>query len=636
MPKTDLLSKKIFFLIILFTIIVLYRISTTIPNTLAVDYTSITNIPWADGVSWVTGAENILDGKLMAEFPSRRAIYPAFLSLIFFCTNGTYNAAIFTQSILFSIAIFSCFLLLRDIKEKISVGFFFACITLWLPITQSLFLTENLGAILLIVSFGCLWKGVQQRCSNCYSVGLFLMSLAFFTRPWAIGCLLTLPLLAFLGPTKTYIKLRYFLVYIFAIIAGFLINYIVTSVFSTPGTASNYPQTLYGLVSHSLNWRAASLDPVIAKFLHANTDPLKLNTIIYKRCLEIFMDNPWLFLHSILDTYSFYLNRITSSFNTNIYLYPLFTLLFFVSLRTKAQKPHWLSYLFILAVLLLAYFHLPQFIFLVLLLYGLSHAIIKRHSNIGSFILLYLFGIFISLPIVGIDGGNRVKIASDIFLFFLAAFGLQQLFQPTKENREAGFIHRNTNFLPVLAAFAFSIMIFVCLPWITRLMVEPAVDPAKISPMQVSSQLNMPSLPLSTVELEQINRKWPSPSFETINGTTVLTAIKYTDRDSIFLNTNEGIQQRSFEFWPMGNINPPISRTIHTRSWCIFPLTPPSILKQFDKKNIHILGTLIGKPRKWKYDTGYAIMVTHIGTDLKEGGVAWVSLKNLNKQNYVN
>ena len=627
-------TKNILALSLLFTVIVLYRISTTLPNTLTIDYTSITNIPWADAVGWVTGAENIQEGIKMVDFPSRRAIYPAFLSLIFFSTGGTYDAAIITQCILYSAAILICFLLLRAENAKYSVAFFLACITLWLPITQSLFLTENLGSILLIISFGFLWKGVHQKCSSNYTIGLFLLSLAFFTRPWAIGCLLTLPLLAFSGSANINNKVRSYFFFLTAIFAGFSINWIVTSLFATPGTASNYPQTLYGLVSHSLNWRSSSVDPVISKYMQANIAPLELNTIIYKRCLEIFINNPWLFLQSVLDTYSDYIHHLTGPFNTSIYLYPLFILFFAIFLRFKPQKLSWHSYLVVPIFFLLAFLNLQKYLFLFLLIYGILFAFIKRRSNIGGFIILYLFGILISLPIVGIDGGDRVKIASDIFLFFLAAFGFQQIILPTKELEEAGFINNKLNLTAACLTFTISLVVFVCLPWTIRLIapLKTTDNLSSITPEQVSSQLNLPQLPLSTIDLEKINRNWPSPSYETVNDKTVLITIKYTARDSIFFKEKDGVQQRPFEFWPMGIISPPTARTIHTRSWCIFPRTSPLTLKQFDNKNILIVGKLIGKPRNWKYDTGYSIIVKYIGSSIKDGGVNWTSLEDNNKQ----
>ncbi|MCW5205416.1 hypothetical protein VU08_00565 [Desulfobulbus sp. F5] len=631
-------KKDCFIFILLFFVLAVYRISTNIENTVSINGSTIYSIPWSDAAGWVEGSEYIQRGETMSEFPSRRPLYPAFLSLIFACTGGTYFAAIIGQVILFSCATLICFYLIRNISEKYASAFFLSCITLWLPTTQSVFLTENLGAMLLVVSFGFLWSGIHNNRYELYGIGLFLLSLSFSVRPWAIGCLFTLPLLAFTGNDQLKNKCKNFLFFLIMILFGYVINTIALNLFATAETASNYPQTLYGLVSNTLSWGSASLDPVISKYMQTDIDSDSLNKIIYQRCWDIFTSNPLLFFHSAKTTYFLYFRWIISAFLIEkIYLYPAFMLFFAVLMQSRYKISSKVSLLFLLLSIVLFLLNAGVYIFLFLLLYGVSVSFLKRNSNIGTFIFLYLIGIITSLPIVGIDGGERVKIASDIFLFFLCSFSIQQLLHPMQYNCT---VTDFSSYSRKKVLFPFSVIgscfiIFICFPWFLHLHGKNQrkkfdVSANYLTPQQVASHLHLPSLPLSMRELDAIGKQWPAASYETVNGKKVYRLIRYTTRDTIFLKADQWVAARATEFWPMSSFDPSIARTVHTRSWCIFPNSSKESLQKFDQHHIYVLGTIIGRPRQWKYDTGYALLVEYIGVLNKNGVITWQPIASLN------
>lgn len=621
--------KEIYIFVFLFIGLIAFRFSTNVENIVSIGGSSIATIPWSDAAGWTEGSEYIQRGEVMPEFPSRRPLYPAFLSLLFTLTGGTYLAAIICQIILFSSALIACFYLLKNSNEKYAVSFFLACLFLWLPSTQSLFLTENLGAILLIVSFGFLWRGVSDGCSPLYGTGLFLLSLSFFARPWAAGCLLTLPLLPFTSNQQFKYKAKQFVFFSFMIVSGFAINFIVSALFATPTTASNYPQTLYGLVSNTLSWRAASLDPVIAQHLQEGTAPALLNTIIYQRCWEIFIANPLLLLFSLSNVYTLYLREIPSAFADDKYLYPIILVLWCILILRKNEK---INKLKCLAVLLPIVLNLGRFAFIFLALYGIFFFFTRRQQNTGAFGLLYLLGILASLPLVGIDGGSRVKIASDIFIFFLCAFGLQHFLHPIQEIGVTGFNDKQRNMVP-LTALSVCFVSFIFFPWLIFLNGKRqhqyiAQDSVSVQTERLLLQAPL-SDALSSLELETIGKKWPTPSYETVNGKAACQLIRYTDRDALFLYPKQWVSVQLAEFWPMGKLDPPMARTVHVRSWCIFPNMRKESLKKFDKSHIYVIGRIIGLPRQWKYDTGYALLVSYIGVPTKDGAVTWHEVSSL-------
>lgn len=622
--------KEVYIFVLLFIVLIAFRFSTNIENIVTIGGSSIATIPWSDAAGWTGGSECIQRGEVMPEFPSRRPLYPAFLSLLFALTGGTYLAAIICQVVLFSSALIACFYLLRNSNEKYAVAFFLACLSLWLPSTQSLFLTENLGAILLIVSFGFLWRGVLDGSSEFYATGLFLLSLSFSARPWAAGCLLTLPLLPFTINKKiTYNdNAKQFLFFSFMIVSGLAINLMVSALFATSATASNYPQTLYGLVSNTLSWRAASLDPVIAQHMQDGTAPALLNTIIYQRCWEIFIANPLLLLFSLREVYILYFTEIPSAFAYNTYLYPVMMVLWFI-LVSRHKK---INKIRCLILLLPTVLNLGSFVFMFLAFYGTFLFFTRRQQNTGAFGLLYMLGILASLPLVGIDGGSRVKIASDIFLFFLCAFGLQHFLHPIQEIGAAGFNDKQRNMVP-LAALSVCFVSFVFFPWLIFLNGKRqnqyiAQESLPVQTKRLPLQVPFPDA-LSNLKMDTIGKKWPDPSYETVDGKAAYRLIRYTDRDALFLDHKQWVSVQLAEFWPMGKFDPPMARTVHVRSWCIFPNMRKESLKKFDKSHIYVAGRIIGLPRQWKYDTGYALLVSHIGVIAEDNTLAWQEISSL-------
>jgi hypothetical protein len=247
---------------------------------------------------------------------------------------------------------------------------------------------------------------------------------------------------------------------------------------------------------------------------------------------------------------------------------------------------------------------------------GFIDAIRYPKSAFSIFVGLYLAGIFLTLPLIGADGGERVKISNDIFVYFVAARGFQLLLDRDSMLPAGPASASATEKIWIYSIPAVTIIILIVLPYALKMNAAKPI-PTKPKLTQISAEMlaqNLKSMPnlISMEKLRYLHSRWPKPSFENVNNHLAYVRIRYTTRDSLHFETNNGIKARGREFWPMDERIASFNRTIHTRSWTIFPNMTIRDLARFDQRDIVVVGKLITRSRGWKYDTGYALVASHI------------------------
>jgi hypothetical protein len=625
--------------ILLLLAVLLIRLSVVIPTTKRVTGSNIGVIPWSDATGWVQGAEQIAEGRRMAAFPSRRPLYPLFLSIVFALTGGAYLNAILAQTFLFSLMLTLVFFLYKDLPKPYFVAFFLACMVIWKPIFHTWFLTENLGLIFILPGFALIWMGLEKDESNQFYGGLFFYGLSMAVRPWAVMCLVTLPFLSFYQKSRMKKKLKTFLICALFLSLGMGLHFIASYIFGSPNAASNFPQTLYGRVIGGKGWHKAASDPVISKAMQANLSPQEINQVIYRRSLKLFLQRPQRFFHAALITYKDYAKNLKKAFQGKWLFFVAFMvfvlfLIGFAPIRTLLQhgkENPALWGLFMLMAISFQYFGL--FCFLV----G-TFMICRRIKDIRSgFILLHFLGILLTLPLIGEDGGERVKISSDIAIFLTGAIGFQNIInldKSTFHTNPYGLFKLQLNRTLLIAPIAMGVF-FIGVPLVLKTVGagvrQPVPALSEMTGQQIASALQLKEIPLDAEELSNLQAQWPAPSFENLDQATAFLQYKYASRDAIYLQADQGISTHAYYFWPMQKTDPPYARTIHPRTWTIFPNLKKDDLNALNEREILVWGRLITRARKWKYNTGYALIAEQIALLDDDHHVKWLAVTSLGK-----
>jgi len=635
------LKMPVVFLII-FSAILMFRLSLNLPtyhNTYIGSYFRIGLIPWSDAAGWVSGSEQISEGYPISGYPARRPLYPLFLASLFsIFGDDDYANVVFVQILLACLSVSFAFLFLRNVRERLPVILFMTFLALWRPAFQSLFLTENLGIFILIASFALIWSGVSNGTESRICSGFFLLGLSQAVRPYSILCLATVPLVAFFAYDSS--RKKIFFIFMFFICLGYGFHMIAALLFNQSGTDLHYSIHLYGQVTGGKGWTAASYDPLIMEQIRRNVSPKELNAFIYHRALELFFENPYGLFKGILNSYKCYFQNLHYAFRAQHKFFPLFFCLFVLCDNTRTFREFFLGIknrkLFWLCMPVL-FFSYPYFCLLFFII-GMMYAAIRYKDPLNAFSLLYFLGILLSLPLIGgEDGGNRIKISSDIFLFFIAANGFSRLISHTDTGKKLKFDWDRSDMVKVCGVLFFSFLIFIGFPYLIK-MRGASNRVAEKTPLaekkQIADMLNLEKEELvGPVELEALENKWPEPSYEKFSRKSVYTEYIHKNRYTVFLKADEGININHPEFWPMQTTSPKLERTvlISLRDWIVFPGIKPRQLWQFNKRRILVIGTLTGIPRRWRHDTGYVIFARYIGFLNSSEKLVWIALSDLKK-----
>jgi len=592
-------------------------------------------IPRSDARGWSNGAFDIIRGLDLTEYPAFRPLTPLFYSEIFSLSGSEYFPAMIIQGGLLAVSIGVAAFLLRNVRNRGVIWLFFAFLCVWRPEIQTTFVSEVPGMIVLMPAFALLLRGVIEDKFKDRLCGVFLFGLFQAIRPWNIFSLALLPFIAFRRDRSFKAALREWTILCAAGIIGFGFHQGAAKVFNHPDAVSgNHPKALYGRVSGGLSWASYFLDPVIRKAREdKNLKPQELRRVVYDRIWEIFKKNPFGIIKSIWTGERDYVIYFPNAFGFRKWTFLWFAgfMLLFMLIEFRKRVFQWglelvrdkSRFVFTLAGIAAGLFFF-KFFMTAMFLVGTYCLIREYKSRLSWFCLLYFAGIILSLPLVGNDGIDRIKIGSDILLFFIAAAGIVRIYGKWFEESREELSWRFVEFKPALSALSAAIVLFFIVPGIIKAMApvaKPVVFPNKAQLQKIfSSRKPM----LDSYDLECIWNRFPEPSFELFNGRTAYLTVRYQKRDAIFESAGKGMTHAAdiSQYWPFGSLD--VDRTIltlHGRQ-AILPGIKPEQLRAFEGHEILLLGELITRPRRYFYATAYVLYVTHIGWIDRSGRLA--------------
>ena len=598
-------------------------------------------VPWSDAKAWTDGAIQVLNGEQITGVATARPLYSLFLTALFFLVGSSYTVAIYGQMAISALALLAAYYLLKPIPDRIGVLLFMSFLVVWRPEVSTVFMTENLGIYILILSFTMFWRGFYLECDKTALAGTFLLGLSQAVRPWCVMSLVTVPLICFVSRKPIIAKFKSFVLHVLLISIGFGFHTLGTGLFNKSGESyANNPQTLYGQVAGGRGWTAVYKDPIIKKALEENRTANEVNKIIYQRIKELLRENPGNFLKAIISSYKYYFMKIPDEFGSAkrnpIYFTLFFLLLALLDKRSDpnrffhALKNRPMGLLILILVLILFYLKYNWF-WTLLSLVGIFHLVFSRRDKFNTVLLLFLAGILLSLPLVGKDGGLRVRIGSDIMLYLVAALGLCRLLRDTR------FIspHSSTaSDVPIYNIRTYHFMGIV-LGTMTLLLAVPYFitishrRPAEHTVLEnlgakdIATRLDLDQAPLDPEKLRARWHTWPEASFEDYDGRLAFYPIRYTHQDAVFFDINDGLSRMhpfsAAKHWPLFPMN--IRRTVMIlETWyTLFPNISPDILSRFENKRILVIGNLLVNPRPFRHATPFVLIVSHIASTDESG-----------------
>ena len=249
-------------------------------------------IPWFDSAGYYSESLRLLDGGIFSQISARRPIFPAFFSTLLLVTGRNLRLSVLIITLVSAI---STWLLAREVRRSEKNALLPAVVTVLLFFYYRKFngavLSDTLGFALGVLSLTLLWNAVSRKNLLAALAGLFCLTVGQSARP---GAVFTLPVLFlwivfFFRPNETFWKRG--LLAGFALVAGILINSILTAVLA-PGIAasySNFANLIYSLVNGGTGWHAVYVDH--PEFFVGNNEGYAAQQI-YKISWQIFLSNP--------------------------------------------------------------------------------------------------------------------------------------------------------------------------------------------------------------------------------------------------------------------------------------------------------------------------------------------------------
>ncbi|MBU0991166.1 MAG: hypothetical protein KJ737_01625 [Proteobacteria bacterium] len=628
-------KKRPALLLILLGIVIMYRLYFGVISIETAGLYHIGYIPWSDAKGWLDGAESILQGGKLSGLPARRPLFTLFLSILLIVCGGAYQAISVAQAVLFLMVFILSWYIAKDIHNRLSVITFMSFLTVWHIDSQSLLMTENLGICLLILSFCLIWSGLSVNSFSRTILGFFFLGLSQAIRPWAVFILMTTPFLSFFNNALWKRKIQMFTVYVLMTGIGLSFHTIAWKIYNNEGTASNFAHTFYGQVCGGKGWKAVFNDPIYLKYQNENPSEKELNQIIYKRSIEILFKDPSGMVKATIESYKNYFYSLMPKAFEKDYWHLFLLICFIVFTHKKADadsliqfKKKW--YVIVLFLLLIVYDY--KWFWMAIFFVGLTQLRSSSNKPINMFIMLYFLGILLSLPLVGKDGGDRVCIASDILLYVIASFGFSFIVSG-HQKEDASTSHQliSMNKKEILNGVSIPLGMMVLLIASPMFVMGYNTDDARtgqmphIDGLEISKSLNMDVIPSSIGSLGY----WLDPSYDRNQGRWVYTTFQFDYRNTFFLSKDDEVIEYNIYFWPMVRNKPAMDRTFLVYPWVVFLNTYPHQLKQFDKREIIVVGTFYPRPKKEQYydtQTRWIIVAKKIGYLNNDSKITWETI----------
>lgn len=249
-------------------------------------------LPWFDSAGYYSEALRLLDGGLFTQISARRPVFPALFSTLSLVTGRNLRLSVL---IITAIAAFSTWLLARGVRRSEKNALLPAVLTVMLLFYYRKFngavLSDTLGFTLGVLYLGFLWNAISRKKLLPALAGLFCLTLGESARPAAV---FSIPLLflwiVFFFRSKENIWKKAGFASV-AVIAGFVVNTILTSVLA-PGISasySNFANLIYSLVNGGTGWHAVYVDH--PEFFAPGNEGYAAQQI-YNISWQIFLSNP--------------------------------------------------------------------------------------------------------------------------------------------------------------------------------------------------------------------------------------------------------------------------------------------------------------------------------------------------------
>lgn len=609
-------------------------------------------IPWSDASAWFNGARQLASGELITDgVASYRPLYSIWLAiLIIFCGNAYFPLAIL-QMIFQAATVALAYGLLLPVRPRWAVIFFLSMVCVWRTDVAATMMTENLGIYLNLLAMAFFWRSIQNGDEVTYWKGLFLFGVGQFVRPWCLVALATLPLLPFFRPgTALHRRIRLIVLCCLFTGLGVGVHFAAKHSFAIDTRGSlNSALSLYGRVC-GWDWMAAFSDP---DFLAGARDPGRswddIADQLRRKTVSIVLANPWPLLSSTFKNLMKTFTGLQSFFpETGLTGAAMFLgwLMFFRLIdwglfRTAMVKRNSLRKLYPFLLLSSVILIGVNYWGVALAVFGLYTVVRSDNRQLKAWIGLFGLGIFVSLFIVGTDGGARVRIAGDLFMFILAGLGWAGWLRKADTGSfsdnvgqvaVAKFDEKSAAVRLLWLPLVFYLF-FLAIPAVNlRLRTAPA--PVKLIPEKIAAELRLEHLPFAGRNLESVAYYFPGQSYEIWAGKWACLPLFMLIDDLIWRERNHEkvlatIPDRYEYYWPA--IRPFVfNRTIYLKEMncCIFPGVNPEQLYPWVGKNLLVVGRMIVANRIEFYHTGFAVLVKYVGYAGTDGSVVWLELKN--------
>jgi hypothetical protein len=353
-------------------------------------------LPVTDSGENYYNALRFLNGSLFSDFASRRPLFSAFVTSLLWVAGKNLQILL---ALLVLLTACCAYFAVRTMGNKfgpIAATLFLLLLFLFYRRFSGLVMSENLGLPLGLLSFSLLVKGTIEKKPVLAYFSLFLLSFALNVRAgpfFVLPCLVLAVGLYFKADGGVW---RNLLLSSAAVVAGFLLNWLVFKTLGSPTGAlfSNFSYTLYGLAQGGTGW---------SKVVFDHPEILSLNeTEIAQRILgftfQAVRANPGNFVLGCLRQYLGFINFIKSN----------------VSVFSFAAGEN------------ITVYYLTQVLLYLLSLIGLWELIRKRKQSFYFITLFALLGLLLSIPFITTDASNMRAYAAAIpFVLIIPTLGLK-------------------------------------------------------------------------------------------------------------------------------------------------------------------------------------------------------------------
>ncbi len=589
--------------------------------------------PWSDAHAWTAGADSLLSGQDLSDMAARRPLYPLFLAVMTALTGEGYRSTAALQFLLTALGFATAATLLRPVRHRTAATALAAFFLVWRPEVSTVFMTEWMALPILMLAFSSIWRGLDRREDGPLLVGCLLLGVSQAVRPWAVFCLATVPAIAlFASGQNVWRRLQRAAVVFLFVALGFSLQPISGALFTQRGANS----TQFGVILHAqLRWETDLPkvwdEPEIWRLREAGASAFEINRAILRVCWRYIREDPGRIAKPMLASWKRYPLEVNWSFRREppfvAALVLGFLLLSFFD-RRPATGPA-LAAIATAAGLGLALGFFFTVTMGLLLIVGLVVCLLRR-GPFDRFLLLYLLGVLLSLPLVGANGGPRVRLGADPLHFAIAAVGagwlLNRLWR-SHPSRPAATAIKPAGRRTLLLAPALTLAILIGVPLLVRTL---GSDPTIRFDDRLDRRLSGDPSLVSHSELDRSHRLYAEVDSEVtaLIGRRGFRFFRFRARDAIEFSAGEGLEvgKRVTQLWPLEKRDFPRTIVFVGPRFLILPGIRVHELEEFGNRQFAVVGWIDARERDDRYHTPWALVAEELHVAQDDGSSLRIDL----------